>query len=214
MRVLNTFFKQDLEQQDGNAWGMIDIMTLLLVFFIILYVQEMPGQDGPSQSAAPSAAAMTAAGVNPPNQGPATAALIRQHFDHQTGPGFYLTSGPEHATLVLEEQLAFAPGEAGLQAEARPVLASVVAFLNAEPGYRVFVSGHTDDLPISNQRFSSNWQLAAGRAAVVAEYLAAHQVDPARLTTQGFAEFRPLFPNDSPNNRRRNRRVEIAFLRH
>jgi len=47
----------------------------------------------------------------------------------------------------------------------------------------------------------------------VAESLAAGQIEPTRITTQGFAESRPLFPNDSPENRRRNRRVEIALLR-
>lgn len=203
MRAFSTFFKQELEPQDGNAWGMIDIMTLLLVFFIILYVQEMPENQGPNQSAGSVAVAGE----------PAAAAQVRQYFDHQTGPGFYLTSGPNHTTLILEERLAFAPGEALLRPEAQPMLARVVALLTAEPGYRVFVSGHTDDLPISNQRFGSNWQLAAGRAAAVAEYLAAGQIEPARITTQGFAEFRPLFPNDSPENRRRNRRVEIALLR-
>ena len=78
---------------------------------------------------------------------------------------------------------------------------------------QVEVEGHTDDLPISSARYPSNWELSTARAGAAARYLIDHGVPAARIRAVGYAETRPLVPNDSRENRGKNRRVEFLFAR-
>jgi chemotaxis protein MotB len=74
----------------------------------------------------------------------------------------------------------------------------------------VRVEGHTDNIPIENYRFPSNWELSSARASSVVRYLHnIRKVHPSRLVAMGFGEYRPLIPNDNIDHRARNRRVEI-----
>ena len=76
----------------------------------------------------------------------------------------------------------------------------------------VRVEGHTDDVPIHNLRFASNWDLSAARASRVVEFLIARGLDPRRLSATGFAEFHPRVPNTSPETRASNRRIDLVIL--
>ena len=77
------------------------------------------------------------------------------------------------------------------------------------------IEGHTDDTPISaalKAKYPSNWELSAARAASVARYFETkHQIDAKRLEAVGFSMYRPVAPNDTPENKQRNRRVEIVL---
>jgi len=75
----------------------------------------------------------------------------------------------------------------------------------------VEVQGHTDDRPINNMRYPSNWELSADRAMGVSKALIGLGVNPTRLSVKGFGEYRPHVPNDSDDHRLNNRRVEIQF---
>lgn len=105
---------------------------------------------------------------------------------------------------------AFASGTSDLAAEFLPSLGRIGEVLKSARG-RIFISGHTDDVPISTERYRSNWDLSAARAVSVAHYLLAEDIDPQRIVVQGAADSQPLVPNDTPENRARNRRVEIAL---
>ncbi|HSH70991.1 MAG TPA: OmpA family protein, partial [Deferrisomatales bacterium] len=78
------------------------------------------------------------------------------------------------------------------------------------------VEGHTDDVPIRGvlaQRFPTNWELSAARALSVVRFLQeVGGVDPARLAAAGYGEYRPAVPNDSAENRARNRRIELKLV--
>ena len=75
------------------------------------------------------------------------------------------------------------------------------------------IEGHTDDLPISNAKFPSNWELSSARAGTAARYLIGRDFPPSRVRAVGYADTKPVAPNDSAENRARNRRVEFVFLR-
>jgi chemotaxis protein MotB len=105
---------------------------------------------------------------------------------------------------------AFASGTADLAAEFMPSLGRIGEVLKSANG-RIFISGHTDDVPISTERFRSNWDLSAARAVSVAHYLLNDHIEAKRVIVQGAADSQPLLPNDTPENRARNRRVEIAL---
>jgi chemotaxis protein MotB len=79
--------------------------------------------------------------------------------------------------------------------------------------YLIRIEGHTDNLPIHTALFPSNWELSTARAVNVLRYfIKEHNIDPRRLAAEGFSEFHPLAANDRPENRAKNRRVEIIFI--
>jgi chemotaxis protein MotB len=122
----------------------------------------------------------------------------------------------EEDTLMIRinEQGSFPSGAARLARSFLPVLDKITDLLNSSTG-RVMVSGHTDNRPINTTRYPSNWVLSADRAASVVHHLTKHGfAKPERLEIRAFADTRPLFPNDTPANRAKNRRIEINLDTH
>lgn len=113
---------------------------------------------------------------------------------------------------VITDQVLFDLGSATLRPEGREVLDDLAPALARLPN-ALAVEGHTDDRPIHAGRYPSNWELAAERATSVLRYLLeAHHLPAARLSAAGYADQRPLVPNDTEANRSQNRRVEIVVL--
>jgi chemotaxis protein MotB len=110
----------------------------------------------------------------------------------------------------LTQAVLFSSGSAKLSARGQKVLAKVAKNLAGIP-HRVRVQGHTDNVPIRSDRYPSNWELAAARAAEVVKLLAASGVDAGRLSAVSYGEFRPRASNDTPEGRAKNRRIEIAL---
>ena len=77
----------------------------------------------------------------------------------------------------------------------------------------VVIEGYTDNVPMNNNNFSSNWELSTGRALSVLRYLSEERnVDPTRLAAKGYGEYHPIVPNDSESNKAKNRRVNIVLV--
>jgi chemotaxis protein MotB len=111
--------------------------------------------------------------------------------------------------IRVREQDAFPSGSASLQKRFLPVLDKLVTTLNETDG-RIIVAGHTDNVPIATSAYPSNWVLSSARAASVVHYLAGIRLaDPARIEIRAYADTLPIVENTTPENRARNRRVEI-----
>jgi chemotaxis protein MotB len=107
--------------------------------------------------------------------------------------------------------LLFPSGRAELTAQSHELLGKIVEL--ARPLVNeVRVEGHTDDLAPSNSPYSDNWQLSSARAVSVLQVLLAGGISADRLSATGYADARPLEPNNSPAARARNRRVEILLI--
>ncbi len=118
----------------------------------------------------------------------------------------------DRVILRLNDEVTFKPGSANLRPEALPILDKVREVIQAVPG-EILVAGHTDNTPIHTARFPSNWALSAARAATVVDVLLAPgTIAKRRIAAVGYGDSRPRVPNDSPENRRKNRRVEIIFM--
>ncbi|MCH7372952.1 MULTISPECIES: flagellar motor protein MotB [Aeromonas] len=114
--------------------------------------------------------------------------------------------------IRIREKAAFPAGSAFLQPQFWPVIRKVAALLKDVPG-EITVSGHTDDAAPEDELFQSNWELSSQRAVAVAhQMIKVPGFDGNRLVVQGMADSLPLAPNNSPENRRMNRRVEIAIM--
>ena len=113
--------------------------------------------------------------------------------------------------IRFSPDVAFDPGRHELKQSFLPTLDKLARVLTAAPG-QIIVAGHTDDVPIATTRYRSNWDLSTARAVSVVQHLLDHAtINPARVSAQGYADSRPLVPNNSPENRAINRRVEISI---
>ncbi len=116
--------------------------------------------------------------------------------------------------MRLRGKVAFPPGKATLNPKMKPLLAKVAKILKEHPDYYLKVLGHTDNIPIKSNKYDSNWELSAARAVRVIQYLVdKYKINPKRLTAIGYGDTRPLVPNNSPENRAKNRRVEFIFYK-
>lgn len=113
-------------------------------------------------------------------------------------------------TVRVNGGLMFASGSAELRPEAAPVMERVTALLGKYT-FDLYILGHTDSVPIQTSRYPSNWELSAARATAALRYLVTRGAVPTRLVAVGFADSRPIGPNDTPEGRDRNRRVEFLF---
>lgn len=120
---------------------------------------------------------------------------------------------PRGVVLSLASTELFPVGEATIRKDQERLLDSIAPILAASDR-PLLIEGHTDDRPIGSDRYPSNWELSAARAAAIARFFVArHEIDPSRISATGHAEFRPIVPNTSSSRRARNRRVEIVLRR-
>jgi chemotaxis protein MotB len=114
-------------------------------------------------------------------------------------------------TVRMAERVLFPSGSATISSEGQAVLKVVAAGLQAVRGRIIRVEGHTDNVPIHNNRFPSNWELSAGRAIAVVRFLQGQGIEPGRLGAAGYAEFQPIASNDTADGKAQNRRIEISL---
>jgi chemotaxis protein MotB len=115
--------------------------------------------------------------------------------------------------IRIQEKGSFPSGSARLDAGFHEVMDRISRVLAAKPG-TIMVAGHTDNIPISTGRFRSNWELSSARAVTVLHSLLRNKdIVEERVLVQGFSDTRPMVDNDSPQNRAKNRRVELILSR-
>ena len=122
-----------------------------------------------------------------------------------------VTQSRRGVSIEINANVLFSPGRAELEPQSLAVLRAVAERLKNEP-FNLEVTGHTDNVPISNSVFASNWELSAVRATSVVRLLADNGIAPARLSAIGREASQPIAPNDTAEGRARNRRVELMIL--
>jgi chemotaxis protein MotB len=123
----------------------------------------------------------------------------------------------EGLKISLEEQgenVFFESGSAELTPRMRELMNRLAPKLTKlMDQHEIIIEGHTDNIPIKNDLYLSNWELSSERATNVVEYLIkAHDFPAGRMGAMGYGENRPVAANDSPANRARNRRV-VFFVK-
>ena len=123
-----------------------------------------------------------------------------------------VSSDERGAIITISDTVLFPAGASRMTYAGDEVIKQVFDLLK-QFNYQVKIEGHTDNSPIRTERFPSNWELSASRAAEVARKLVRAGFPPSQLSIEGFAEFRPKVPNDSRKGRATNRRIEIVYQR-
>lgn len=124
-----------------------------------------------------------------------------------------LTKEPRGIVITLEAGGFFASGSDKMLPKSKQAVDLIAEALTTSK-LSVRVDGHSDNQPVSGSRYRSNWDLSTARAVTIVSYLARqYAYPPGLLSAAGYADTRPLVPNDSAVNRSRNRRIEIVVLR-
>ena len=114
-------------------------------------------------------------------------------------------------TLRIDSVILFDLGKADIKESGKETIRKV-AKLMKEINTEITVQGHTDNLPIHTSLFPTNWELSTKRATNVVLFLVNEcSLDPRKLTATGNGEFRPIAPNDTEENRQKNRRIDIVI---
>jgi chemotaxis protein MotB len=227
------------EQSDVGDWivTFADLMTLLLVFFVLLYaisslntekfkyaiksIQTSLGATNPKEGLldlinVPESKDMDdiaedLTGVNQREKEMMMNAINEFIEDQQQSDNIIVYSKAGKITIQVRGKILFKSGDVEFNKAAMPILDEITDIILTYPEYHVNIKGHTDDIPISTPRFPSNWELSAVRATTVLKHLISGGVDPLRLTATGYADVFPIVPNDNPENRATNRRVEFVL---
>lgn len=211
---------------EEEAWLLtyLDVMTLLLVMMVVILAFSEPAGKPPGEGAAPGGPAVMAAApasapvpavaaseASPPvPPTPPPGPLDRLPLD-ALGDNVEVIKAGNTVRFRIRSELLFASGDAGLTPEGRVLVDSLLPTFNLAIDHNIVVEGHTDNLPISTERFPSNWELAAGRAGSVVRHLESRGLNPTRLRATGYGEIRPIAPNTTAQGQRTNRRVELIL---
>jgi chemotaxis protein MotB len=219
-----------------------DFMTLLFALFVVLFAssyrdkksiqsvskavkngfQEMGAFAG-SDNATDNAQVLgpTSTGAAKPSTVPANVGIdmieLQRKLHKALGKEIerqevVLRMTPEGFIISLHELGFFDSGEAKLMPGAGDKVKRIAEVL-MQYGLDMRVEGHTDDIPIHNAQFASNWDLSTARAMAVAMMLVNESgVDPQRISIAGYAQYHPAASNDTPEGRRANRRVDIVVV--
>jgi len=122
-----------------------------------------------------------------------------------------VTQSRRGVSIEINANVLFAAGQAELEPQSLAVLRAVAEHLRNEP-FNLEITGHTDDVPIRNSVFASNWELSAVRASSVVRLLADSGIAPVRLFAIGREASQPIASNETAEGRARNRRVELMIL--
>lgn len=123
-----------------------------------------------------------------------------------------VTPTKEGIVVSLREMGFFDSGSTALRPEAEPTLNEFVKVIGPRR-VRIRIEGHTDNVPIHNARYASNWELSTARATeVIRLFISKHQIAPVRLSASGYGEFYPAATNETPEGRALNRRVDLVIL--
>ena len=149
-------------------------------------------------------------------QAEARAAQFRKlvtQFKSLTDAGKLQVEIRENRMIVrLGDKILFDPGKTELKREGKDALLEVTQVLRDLPNRNYQVAGHTDNTPIKSGRFRSNWDLSTARAVEVVDFMIASGLDPKRLSAAGYADQSPVAANDTPENKAKNRRIEITLV--
>jgi chemotaxis protein MotB len=205
-----------------------DLITLLLAFFIVMYsMSQIDAKKFGKMSKALSGVLRgggipikkgddvgDAPGMGVMKVGHLTS--IGKRIDDEfkkVGEKLVSTEMSERGLVIhILESALFKLGSAKLEPKAKMTLDIVSKHLQDVPNH-VRVEGHTDDVPIETVKYPSNWELSSARATEVVRYLIDnHKIPPDKISALGYGEFRPIRPNNTIENRAKNRRVDIIVL--
>jgi chemotaxis protein MotB len=200
----------------------VDVLTILLVFFIAAAAKTLPARaDSPSapapqlmveQPAKLDPAKLDPARLDPPKLDQPVRSPLADAEEKLAARGIDAHLESRGLMISLPQTILFASGDDVINSQAIPIVEEIAGVLGAVPN-RVNLSGYADSTPIHNHRFKNNWELSAARGLRLLELLSGrYGISESRLTVSSDGANRPKESNETPEGRASNRRVEILIL--
>lgn len=217
-----------------------DILTLLLALFIVLFASStvdadkleelsgvfneiFDGGEGIMNSSAPTPVPIPKESVGEDEENnlyledQKTLGEIQDRVDeyiavHELENQFETAMSDEGLLVTIRDSILFAPGKADINPEYLPIADELTDLLIFNPPRQIVVTGHTDNIPMNNAEFGSNWELSVMRAVNFLKLMMGNEeVDPLVFSAKGYGEFQPIETNETVEGRNKNRRVEILI---
>lgn len=205
--------KKEEEHENTERWliSYADFITLLFTFFAALYALSSMDKAKADKFTGSLRQAFRVIEQPIPIYEEKTASLvedIRQNI--KDAAGMSAKTDMRGVVVTFSDSSLFASGSADIKPDTLEVLAGIADTLKNSPG-RIIIEGHTDNVPLSSGKYSSNWELSTARAASVLNFFIAKGVDPNRFSIAGYGEYRPVADNATDDGRAKNRRVEMVI---
>lgn len=214
-----------------------DLITLLMIFFVVMYAlsnvdaqkfkaiaqtlskalgggESVLFSEGPSMISGASTDFTSEVDIRETRQlAKIQNELERYIKENNLSSDVSIVAEERGIVISFQDPVLFPLGSAELLPSARLILRKVGQILLKSPNY-IRIEGHTDNWPINNKNYPSNWELSVARATTVVKTMINElNFPPQRLSITGYGEYRPRVPNDSEFNRQLNRRVDFVILR-
>ncbi|MGX9755044.1 flagellar motor protein MotB [Clostridioides difficile] len=228
---------EDEKEENNERWLLTysDLITLLMIFFVIMYSmsnvdaekykqlsQSLNSAFGGSSGVIEGGQSKIEPVVDPNNnnldslQNPEVKEVAEniQNYLNESGLANSVSLKAQDRGLVisLKDTILFDTGKAVIINDSRDKIIQIGKMLNEMNSY-IRVEGHTDNRSIKNSEFKSNWDLSVMRATNVVQLLIdSAGIAPNKLSAVGYGEFRPIADNSSPDGKSKNRRVDIVLV--
>lgn len=232
--------KEDHAVDESWLLPYADILTLLLALFVVLFAsstidetklnqissvfnQIFDGGHGMMDHAAPTAVPVPkdSIGTNEDNtsylEDQRSLGEIQESLDEYIAVNelenqFKTKLTDEGLLITIRDSILFSTGKATIREEYKSIAGDLIELLVFDPPRQIVIGGHTDNVPIHNAEFQSNWELSAIRAVNFLEMLIENEkIDPLLFSTKAYGENLPVAPNDTAEGRDQNRRVEVLI---
>jgi len=228
--------KHNEEHENAERWLLTyaDLITLLLAFFIMMYVFSKKDAQKYDEVAshlktifsggtglAGKGSVTAASPIDMPSKGASSGEIKRQleselmdsNRNKPGGENISVLSDERGVVIRVLDKAFFDEGKAELKDGAKGALDKIVPIIKNVDNH-VRIEGHTDNVPIKTNEFKSNWELSVRRATEVVRYFVEKRgLPPDRISATGYAEYRPIVQNNSPKNKSLNRRIEIIVVK-
>lgn len=233
--------KEEPEMDESWLLPYADLLTLLLALFIVLFAMsqidsqkyealsqvfndELTGGDGMLDG---NPSPMDDTDIEPQdedNDGEGNSESEKDLEELQAEVEQYIESNDltdsigtklsdEGLLISIFTDVTFDSGSAEINKQGEKIAKKVSNVLDTTPPYEIVISGHADDRPINTFEFESNWELSVIRSVNFMKILLKNSnLDPAMFSSKGFGDLHPIAPNDTEENRAKNRRVEVLIL--
>jgi chemotaxis protein MotB len=190
-----------------------DMMTNLMLFFLMLFVMTRFGAASRGKMADSIASEFSGSKKDFSTAETERYRMTEEELTEEAKKiEGLMETNEKRIKFMLPGEILFDSASSKLKENAKNVLSDTVNFLKKVPN-KFVIEGYTDDLPINTADFSSNWELSLARAENVMYYFIQKGIAPEQICIAGFGEYKPLVPNDSDKNRKKNRRIEITIIK-
>ncbi|MBP1890061.1 chemotaxis protein MotB [Clostridium moniliforme] len=218
--------KRKTDDVNSNGWmdTYADTITLLLTFFILLYSFSTTDNKKLRLIAAAFENTMLGKSTNQATGGGNAEAAIKTEYENLVDKVneiikkndlekvIKVREEDSGVVLQLSDSILFDSGRAELKKDSTKIL-DVISNIIPKITNEISVQGHTDNVPIHNSKYDSNWELSTARAVTVLQYfIEVKKISPKRFSANGYGEYRPLVANSNAKNRAVNRRVDIVIM--